>query len=90
MAIVGQFLRSFKNNFLVSIKFMIGEGIGNSLPSKSWELEKLVSEANTVFDMATRSFKSPPTYLPFVDDDIDSVNAVGVEFDDMVKQLDCS
>ena len=40
--------------------------------------------------MATRSLKSPPTYLPFVDDDIDSVNAVGVEFDDMVKQLDCS
>ena len=85
MAIVGQFLRSFKNNFLVSIKFMIGEGIGNSLPSKSWELEKLVSEANKVFDMATISLKSPPIYLPFVDDDIDSVNAVGVEFDDMVK-----
>ena len=50
----------------------------------------MVSEANTVFDRATISLKSPPTYLPFVDDDIDSVNAVGVEFDDMVKQLDCS
>ena len=69
---------------------MIGEGIGNSLPSKSWELEKLVSSANTVFDMATRSLKSPPTYLPFVDDDIDAVNAVGVEFDDMVEKLDWS
>ena len=63
--------------------------IGNSLPSKSWELEKLVSEANKVFDMATISLKILPTYLPFVEDDIDSVNAVGVEFDDMVKQLDC-
>ena len=65
-------------------------GIDNSLPSKSWELEKLVSEANTVFDRATISLKSPPTYLPFANDDIDSINAVGVEFDDMVKQLDCS
>ena len=69
---------------------MFGKRIGNSLPSTSWELEKLVSEANTVFDRATISLKSPPTYLPFVDDDIDSVNAVGVEFDDMVKQRDRS
>ena len=60
--------------------------IGNSLPSKRWELEKLVSKANTFFDMATISLESPPTYLPFVDDDIDSVNAVGVEFDDMVNR----
>ena len=74
----------------MSIKFMFGKRIGNSLPSTSWELEKLVSEANTVFDRATISLKSPPTYLPFVDDDIDSVNAVGVEFDDMVKQRDRS
>ena len=59
MAIVDQFLRSFKDNFPVSIKFMIGMGIGSSLPSKRWELEKLVSEANTVFDRATISLKSP-------------------------------
>ena len=68
---------------------MVGVGIGNSLPSKSCELERFVSEANTVFDMATISLKSLPTYLPFFDDNIDSVNAVGVEFDDMVKQLEC-
>ena len=88
MAIVDQFLRSFKNK---SVNKIYDWEEDWEFPSiYNWELEKLVSEANTVFDRATISLKSPPTYLPFVDDDIDSVNAVGVEFDDMVKQLDCS
>ena len=76
MAMVDQFLRFFKKNFSVNKIYDWGLVIPFHLKAgsyKSWSLKQI-------------QFLTWHPYLPFVDDDIDSVNAVGVEFDDMVKQ----